>query len=151
MINISFVCTGNTCRSPMAECIFKHLCYINNIKDIKVSSFGLTAKNGENINILAKSMLAKYKIRYKTHKAKKLTDKLIKKQDYIFTMTEEQKRVLKKYPNVHCIAEINGGVEIPDPYGLGEVEYDAVFKLIYASMKKLFDELIKNGLIRREL
>lgn len=148
MKNIAFVCTGNTCRSPMAECIFKHMCYENNIKDIKVSSFGLTAKNGENINTLAKKMLAKYKIRYKSHKAKKLTDKLLKKQDYVFVMTNEQKRVLKKYQNVYSLAEINGGMEIPDPYGLGEVEYEVVFKVLYASMKKLFDLFTSNGYIK---
>lgn len=143
MINLAFVCMGNTCRSPMAECIFKHLLKENNINHIKVNSYGLVAQNGEPINPLAFQVLKDYKIKYKTHKAKKLTDKLAKKQDYIFVMTYQMKNILKKYPNVFTIKEFVSGIEIPDPYGLGYTEYEAVFKVLYTSCKKILSKLME--------
>ena len=46
-MHILFVCTGNTCRSPMAEAYFRNLIEKNDIKDITVSSAGTYAGNGE--------------------------------------------------------------------------------------------------------
>lgn len=125
----------------MAECIFKHICRENDDKSFKVTSYGLCAENGQNINPLAKDTLKKYKIRYSSHKAKKLTDKIMKKQNYVFVMTPEIKRILKKYDNVFLISQVADGIDIPDPYGLGEVEYEAVFKLLYSSLKVIYRKL----------
>ena len=141
MKKICFVCTGNTCRSAMAECIFKHICKQNQNNNFAISSYGLSAKNGEEINPIAKQVLTDYKIRYKSHKAKKLTDKLIKKHDMVLVMTNEQKNILKRYDNVFTIAEMVDGIDIPDPYGLGYTEYEAIFKLLYASLRKLYAKL----------
>lgn len=125
----------------MAECIFKHLLKQYNINSIKVSSYGLTAINGDPINPLAKQVLTNYKIRYKSHKAKKLTDKLAKKQDYILVMTDHQKNILKKYQNTFTIKEFINGIEVPDPFGYGYEEYEAVFKILYTSCKKILSKL----------
>lgn len=141
MKNIAFVCMGNTCRSPMAECIFKHICHEKKDINYKVASFGLSAENGQNINPLAKQVLKNHKIRYSFHKAKKLTDKMMKKQDYVFVMTPDIKRILKKYDNVYLISEFVDGIDIPDPFGLGEVEYEAVFNLLYLSVQKIYQKL----------
>ncbi len=132
---------GNTCRSPMAECIFKHICKENADKDFKVSSYGLSAEKGTDISPLSKQVLKEYKIRYTSHKAKKLTDKIMKKQDYVFVMTPDMKRILKKYSNVYLISEFVDGIDIPDPYGLGMEEYESVFKLLYSSVKIIYKKL----------
>lgn len=141
MKNIAFVCMGNTCRSPMAECVLKHFCFEQKDTDFKVASYGLSAENGQNINPLAKQVLKKHKIRYCSHKARKLTDKMLKKQDYVFVMTADIKRILKKYDNVYLISEFIDGIDIPDPFGLGEVEYEAVFQLLYLSVAKIYKKL----------
>lgn len=145
MKKIAFICMGNTCRSPMAECVFKHICKINNDASFKVSSYGLTAVNGENINEKAKKILKKYKIKYTSHKAKKLTDTILKKYDYAFAVTDDIKNILKKYDNTYSIKNFIDGIDIPDPYGLGESEYEVVFKLIYASCKKIYEKLKVNN------
>ena len=56
-------------------------------------------------------------------------------------MTNEQKNILKRYENVLTIAEFVDGIDIPDPYGLGYKEYEAIFKLLYASLKKIYSKL----------
>ena len=142
MKKIAFVCMGNTCRSPMAEFILKSLCKDNQITGLKISSYGLSAQNGQEINPLAKQVLLDNHIRYKSHKAKKLTDKIMKSQDIVFVMTEGIKRILKKYSNVYTIKEFVDGVDIPDPYGLGYAEYEAVFKLLYQSCKLMLKKLV---------
>ena len=125
----------------MAECIFKHICKENGDKDFKVTSYGLSAEKGTDISPLSKQVLKDYKIRYTSHKAKKLTDKIMKKQDYVFVMTPDMKRILKKYSNVYLISEFVDGIDIPDPYGLGVEEYEAVFKLLYSSVKIVYKKL----------
>ena len=65
--------------------------------------------------------------------------------DTIFVMTKEQKNILKHYENVFSIAEMVDGIDVPDPYGLGYNEYEAVFKLLYVSMKKLYSKLNTMG------
>lgn len=125
----------------MAECIFKHICKENKDSGFNVTSYGLSAENGQPINPLAKQILKKYKIRYTSHKAKKLTDKIMKKQNFVFVMTPEIKRILKKYNNVYLIGEFVNGVDIPDPYGLGENEYEMVFKLLQESVNIIYNKL----------
>lgn len=141
MKKIAFVCMGNTCRSPMLECVFKHICKLENNNNFKVVSYGLTAVDGENISLNAKNILKKYKIKYTSHKAKKLTDKLLKKCDITLTVTEDIKNILKKYNNVYSIKEFIDGIDIPDPYGLSINDYEVVFKVIYASAKKIYQKL----------
>lgn len=125
----------------MAECIFKHICKENMDSGFKVNSYGLSAENGQPINTFAKQTLKKNQIRYTSHKAKKLTDKIMKKQHFVFVMTPDIKRILKKYNNVYLISEFVDGVDIPDPYGLGEAEYEAVFKLLQESVKIIYNKL----------
>lgn len=116
---ILFVCTGNTCRSPMAEIILKNKLKLAGITNVKVSSAGLCANDGSPINPLSKEALKDLGYKVKGFKAKRLTEDLIKKSDMVICMTEEHKACLKGFCNVFTVAEVTGGANVPDPYGLG--------------------------------
>ena len=110
MIKVCFVCTGNTCRSIMAERLMKKNLKDRKIKDVSVSSKGLNA-NGENITENAKNALKFFKANAKDRKSIKL--KKIDNNILYVTMTEGQKNQIKSNKVISFKALI--GKEILDP------------------------------------
>lgn len=121
MRKIVFVCTGNTCRSPMAEIIMKNKIKQAGITDIRVSSAGLSVAAGSKMN--ENSFKALKLLGYKPYgfKSKVLTKKIMKSADVVICMTEEHKRYLQGYLNVRTVNELTGLGDISDPYG-GDIE-----------------------------
>ena len=84
MIEICFVCTGNTCRSPMAERIARKMAKAKKMKDIKFSSAGIFAK-GDNIS--EKAVLTLKKMGYDSRSRKSVL--LKKTKNHIHTGSQE--------------------------------------------------------------
>lgn len=152
-MNILFVCTGNTCRSSMAEGIFKHLIQDKNI-DINVSSAGISAYEGEAANEKAISTLKKKGIDITNHTARQLTNEIIYESDLILTMTRNHKNIiinavpehsnkvftLKEYAYI-INNEENGSknLDIADPFGLDYNIYEKCAEEIEELLKKIVD------------
>ncbi len=95
-----FVCTGNTCRSPMAERLTaKMLERFDLGDDVQVMSAGLAALPGEPASSGACEAMRRDGIDLSNHRAKQLTKKMVEEADLILTMTASQKRhLLEIYP-----------------------------------------------------
>lgn len=87
-MNILFICTGNTCRSPMAEALLTHKSPHTN-----VMSAGIFAGQGQQANQTALDALKEKNITL-DHRSKSVTDELLEWADLVLTMTTQHKQSL---------------------------------------------------------
>lgn len=136
MIKVCFVCTGNTCRSIMAERLMKKILKNRKIDNIKVSSKGLSA-TGENINENAKLVLKEYKALSSNRKSVRL-GKIDKNTLYI-TMTDQQKLMINS-KKVISFKELIG-YDIADPYGKSIDVYERTAKELISGINILIEKM----------
>ncbi|MFS1510904.1 low molecular weight protein arginine phosphatase [Chengkuizengella sp. SCS-71B] len=97
MKHILFVCTGNTCRSPMAEGIFAGLVQREGL-DIEIRSAGVFAMDNHAISENAAKILEEKGLSNNII-SNKVTDEWVNWADYIFAMTMNHKRhIIEYYP-----------------------------------------------------
>lgn len=129
------ICTGNTCRSPMAEKLLQHALAAEGepLNQLIVASAGVAAGVGESPSENSVAALRKVKIDLEPHLSQPLTQELIDRAFAIFGMTESHIDVLRQYHSrlpdrVHLFREFIGGgasTEIPDPFGQNFSAYQA--------------------------
>lgn len=142
-----FVCTGNTCRSPMAEAIFNDLC-AKNAMNHTAESRGTNVFMPQKINTGSVCALEKLGISDFRHTAQQLTEEDLKNFDRIITMEASHKMSIRtavpKYKDkVITLYDFAYGKEgdISDPFGGTQEVYDNCAQKIKDAVNKICSQL----------
>ena len=150
-MNILFICTGNTCRSPMAQAYFNSRAGQCK-KACSADSAGIAAFAGQPASVDALEIMKElYGIDMSDHSSKQVNEELIAKADLVLAMTETHKTVLRRaYPNavdkIFTLAEYAGPAsisthEVRDPYGMGMSAYKEAVKQITAMIDIIIERI----------
>lgn len=143
---ILFVCTGNTCRSPMAEGIASVLLKGRNIE---LSSGGLSVISEEEPSINAVEAVKKYGADISGHISHQIDEEDIKSSDIILTMTNTHKMMLtmtfpyfaEKIFTVYEFAKGDKIKDICDPYGGSAEIYEKCCDELYLLLKEICEKI----------
>jgi protein-tyrosine phosphatase len=138
---IIFVCTGNTCRSPMAEAVLKAELKRRKISWYSVQSAGVRAQAGSPISQGSAYVLKERNISVSPKfKSRQLTEKMVSEAYAVVCMTEPQRNLLAHFHNVTSMYQLCGR-EIPDPYGQSIEVYRATLQTILQCMPQIIKGL----------
>ncbi len=145
-----FVCSGNTCRSPLAEGIAKKIFPETLLHDIEISSAGTSAVAGFPASALAVEVARKHAIDLAGHRTRPVNTAMIREADLILALAEQHKRTIGALePRALAYTVLLGDFcgeaagDISDPIGEGLEAYEATFAAIYRCIEGLKDRLAR--------
>jgi len=152
MRTVLFVCTGNICRSPMAQGLFADL--IRGRRDIEVSSAGIGAGPGQAASSHAVEVMRELNIDIRHIRSKPLMADVVRKADFIFVMTYGHlDSMLLLFPSAaektFLIREFETELpvmerEVSDPIGMSRDVYRRTRDEIRAAMPRLLDLVLRS-------
>ena len=153
---IIFVCTGNTCRSPMAEAVCRSELKRLRAEGIEVLSAGTAASSSGQLNPYSAITLAENGLMLENFNSTLLSDELLEQAYAVICMTERQReglierRALAFFQsvgkcgslgeNIHSFYSLVG-YEIPDPFGKDLDCYRVTFDKIFKAMPLILEKL----------
>ncbi len=145
-LNILFVCTGNTCRSPMAMGLMRKYLPSDLRKIVRIKSRGINPVPGGRISRNARKLLKEYGIDLSFHKARPIDIESLDWADFIFVMERDHFARLSSLGFGEKVRLLSGysseKMDIYDPYGKDIKEYKKVLKMMKNPIRKIVKDII---------
>ena len=155
MKNVLFVCTGNICRSPIAEGLFRRL--VGNRKDIEVASAGVHAVRGQPPSLYAVQVCETEGVDIRDLRSQPLTADLVERATHIFAMTGAHLETIQMlFPHgadkSFLIREFEepGATcwrDVPDPIGMGRDVYETCARTIKNALPSVLSFVDQSALV----
>ncbi|MFV0338811.1 MAG: low molecular weight protein arginine phosphatase [Chthoniobacterales bacterium] len=143
--NVLFVCTGNTCRSPMAEGLLR--AKVSERSDVEVRSAGISAAAGQPSSGGAVQAMRDLDIDISAHRSQPVSEALLSEATYVLAMTSTHLTMLELFfpqytDKFFLLRSFSGSdLDVSDPIGQGPREYgdcrDMIGDAVDAFLKKL--------------
>jgi protein-tyrosine phosphatase len=154
-MDILMVCTGNICRSPMAEGLLRHMLPDHLRNRVGVASAGTHALVGNPAEAHARAVMADREVDIQNHRARQVDPPMIENAALVLVMEYGQgqwirDRVPGNESKIILLGEFGSDrhqPEIPDPYGQGTFVYRACARLIQSCLPGVVREI--EGLSRQ--
>lgn len=145
MARVLFICTGNVCRSPIAEGLFRAMIKAQRSSGIEVASAGLSALDGLPPSDHSIDVLAEEGVDISGQQSRQLTAEMVERATHIFAMTQSHKATIESYfpfaaEKTFLLREFSEGatpklagqgfLDVPDPIGMDRQAYELTRDLI---------------------
>lgn len=142
MRTVLFVCAGNTCRSPMAACLFNSLCQKDGETELRALSAGTDAMSNMCASDGARRAMEKRGLSLDGHLSRRVTAEMIKDAETVMCVGPRQRELLSAYypwarEKLRCFDP-----PIPDPYGGSAALYEQTAADMEPQIAALYQLLI---------
>ncbi len=151
-LRVLFVCTGNICRSPLAEEVFRHMLEVSGLAaTVGVDSAGTSAWNvGKRPHWRARACAARHGLTLGPRRARQLTAVDLQSFDRVLVMDQRNRDDVARLAShghdgrtVRLLLDFAGGGEIQDPVNGGTTDFERTFRQIGLACEGLLADVAR--------